>query len=849
MRKLISQPYTGQPTDSQHCSDVVGQSLPHESAAKQVSGEALFVDDYPEPHGCLHGALITSTIAKGTIKHLDLSEVQRSPGVIRVITHHDIPGHNDIGTIHKGDPLLCQQEIRYFRQPIAFVIAQNHRLACQAAQKALIEYEEAKEPVISYQQASQQAHLLPSHRMGTYQGQTPVQNLPQNLQRTDVLGNLPRTDARKAFRGQTLLEASPINLSGTLAVGGQEHFYLEGQISLAEVTEDGGIFIRASTQHPTEVQNLIAEVLNIPFNRVTVDMRRMGGGFGGKETQAAAWACLASLGAKLTGKAVKFRLPRAIDMSTTGKRHPFFNRYELTTTDDGEILAATIEVNGLCGHSADLSDAIVDRAMFHADNAYFLGQASIIGNRLKTDTVSHTAFRGFGGPQGMIVIEKAIQDLAIQLQQDPYDLRLKNLYRPGKSVTPYGMEVEQTAELHDVFTRLETSCDYRRRRQEIHAWNKHHPVLKKGLSLTPVKFGISFTATHLNQAGALIHIYTDGTVQVSHGGTEMGQGLHTKIQQIVAQTFGIPTDWILVTSTRTDKVPNTSPTAASSGADLNGMAAHNAAVTLKERLLEFALNHHACLSPQSPQPQQEVYERLSSQLDPPEIKDGILYLDGAKIEWATLIQQAYLNRVSLSATGYYSTPKIGYDRSQACGRPFFYFAIGASCSEVMIDTLTGEMTVERVDILHDVGRSLNPAIDIGQIEGGYMQGLGWLTTEELIWNDQGHLLSHSPMNYKIPSICDYPKQMNIELYDVPNPEHSIYRSKAVGEPPFMHAISTWCAIYDAITAISEHQCIADLDTPATGERILMACQQQYEWLAHRTQTATSHNEADREASR
>ncbi|SIO96381.1 xanthine dehydrogenase molybdopterin binding subunit [Vibrio spartinae] len=841
MRKLIRQPYTAQPAhSSQHRSDVVGQSLLHESAKKQVSGEALFVDDYPEPHGCLHGAVITSTIAKGTIKHLDLSEVQQSPGVIRVITHHDIPGHNEIGTIHKGDPLLCQHDIRYFCQPIAFVIAESHQLACQAARKALIEYEEVSDPVISYQQASQQAHLLPPHQMGTYRGQTFLTN---------------------SYRGQTLLKptllkpaTNPVNISGTLAVGGQEHFYLEGQISLAELTEDGGIFIRASTQHPTEVQNLIAEVLNIPFNLVTVDMRRMGGGFGGKETQAAAWACLASLGAKLTRKAVKFRLPRAVDMSTTGKRHPFFNRYELTTTDDGEILAANIEVNGLCGHSADLSDAIVDRAMFHADNAYFLGQASILGNRLKTDTVSHTAFRGFGGPQGMLVIEKAMQDLAITLQQDPFDIRLKNLYRPGKSVTPYGMEVEQTAELYEVLTRLETSCDYRQRRQEIHVWNRHHPVLKKGLALTPVKFGISFTATHLNQAGALIHIYTDGTVQVSHGGTEMGQGLHTKIQQIVAQTFGIPTDWILVTSTRTDKVPNTSPTAASSGADLNGMAAHNAAMALKERLLDFAVNHHECLSSQhASQTQRPAHGCLSSQplssqssSPTPEIKDGILYLDTAKIEWATLIQQAYLNRVSLSATGYYSTPKIGYDRSQACGRPFFYFAIGASCSEVMIDTLTGEMTVERVDILHDVGSSLNPAIDIGQIEGGYIQGLGWLTTEELVWNDRGHLVSHSPMNYKIPSICDYPKQMNIELYEVPNPEHSIYRSKAVGEPPFMHAISTWCAIYDAIAAISEHQFIPDLDTPATGERILTACQQQYQWLAHQTQTTMVHRQADSE---
>ncbi|MDW6004504.1 xanthine dehydrogenase molybdopterin binding subunit [Vibrio mangrovi] len=815
MRKLISHPYTAQHLQSQKTLETVGQPFPHESAGKQVAGEALFVDDYPEPRGCLHGALITSDIAKGTMTHLDLSDVRQSPGVVRVITCHDIPGLNDIGTIHKGDPLLCQGEIRYFRQPIAFVIAETHQLACQAAQKALIEYEETSDPVISYQQASQRDHLLPPHQMGTsLQGQTPE-------------------DA--SLRGQS--PEGTLRIQGDLAVGGQEHFYLESQISLAELTEDGGIFVRTSTQNPTEVQNLIAEVLGIPFNHVTVDMRRMGGGFGGKETQAAPWACLASLGTILTKKAVKFRLPRAIDMSTTGKRHPFFNRYALTATDDGEILSADIEVNGLCGHSADLSDAIVDRAMFHADNAYFLGDACITGNRLKTDTVSHTAFRGFGGPQGMIVIEKAMQDLGVTLRQDPLDLRLKNLYRPGKSVTPYGMEVEQTQELREVLTRLEASSDYRQRRQQIHEWNQNSPILKKGLALTPVKFGISFTATHLNQAGALIHIYTDGTVQVSHGGTEMGQGLHTKIQQIVAQTFGIPMDWILVTSTRTDKVPNTSPTAASSGADLNGMAAHNAAMTIKERLLDFATAHYCsqshsseCLSSQSSS--QSNFGRLSSQpsATQPEIKDGKLYYDSGEVDWATLIQQAYLNRVSLSSTGYYSTPKIGYDRTKANGRPFFYFAIGASCSEVMIDTLTGEMTVERVDILHDVGNSLNPAIDIGQIEGAYIQGLGWLTTEELIWNEHGHLLSNSPMNYKIPSICDYPKQMNITLYDVPNPEHSIYRSKAVGEPPFMHAISTWCAIYDAIAAISDHQMIPELDTPATGERILTACQQQYDWL-------------------
>ncbi|MDB1124070.1 xanthine dehydrogenase molybdopterin binding subunit [Vibrio algarum] len=615
-------------------------------------------------------------------------------------------------------------------------------------------------------------------------------------------------------------EKSDIIISGQQHVGGQEHFYLEGQISLAELTEDGGIFLRTSSQHPTEVQTLVAEVLGIPFNKVTVDMRRMGGGFGGKETQAAQWACLASMGAFLTGKAVKIRLPRSTDMSVTGKRHPFFNQYKIGASKQGLIETVEIEVNGLCGHSADLSGAIVDRAMFHSDNAYFLGDAFVTGNRLKTDTVSHTAFRGFGGPQGMMVIEKAMQDLSIVVGEDALDLRLKNLYREGKATTHYGMPVEQYEELKEVITQLETRSDYRKRREEIKKWNDTSPVLKKGLALTPVKFGISFTALHLNQAGALIHIYTDGSVQVSHGGTEMGQGLHTKIQQIVAQTLGIPFELVLVTSTRTDKVPNTSPTAASSGADLNGMAAHNAAKELKSRLLEFA---------------HETYQATDAEAV---IVDGVLTIGEKQVDWHSLVQQAYLNRVSLSASGFYKTPKIWYDQEKSVGRPFFYFSLGASCSEVTIDTLTGELRVDRVDILHDVGNSLNPAIDLGQIEGAFIQGMGWLTTEELVWNKEGVLLSNSPMNYKIPTIGDYPKQMNVALFDKANPEHSIYRSKAVGEPPFMHAISVWCAIYDAVASISNHTQAVDLNAPATGEEILKACEKQYEQFGRETTYAS-----------
>lgn len=785
MRKL-TQIESGQ-TLLPESKQVVGKSYKHESADKQVSGEALYVDDYATPKGCLHAAVVTSTIAKGHITQLDLTDVERAEGVIKVLTETFIPGEKDIGTIFKGDPLLTiDNEIKYFGQPIVLILATSHELAWKAAHLAKIEYEESDDLAMSYSKSAVQDPLLPSHQMGT------------------------KVD-------HTVFEKSPICVEGNIRVGGQEHFYLEGQVSLAELTEDGGIFIRCSTQNPSEIQKLVAEVLAISFNHVTVDMRRMGGGFGGKESQAAQWACLAALGAHHTKRAVKMRLPRSVDMTSTGKRHPFFNRYQLAADEQGLITAANIEVNGLCGHSPDLSDAIVDRAMFHADNAYSLGQACVVGNRLKTDMVSHTAFRGFGGPQGMIVIEKAMQELAIKTDQDSLDIRYKNLYRDEAKTTPYGMEVEQHAAMLDIMRQLEEQSDYRTRRAAINDWNQRHPVLKKGLALTPVKFGIAFTATHLNQAGALIHVYTDGTLQVSHGGTEMGQGLHTKIQQIVAQSFSIDMAKVLVTSTRTDKVPNTSPTAASSGADLNGMAAHNAAMEIKQRLLNFACQHY----------QVEEADIVNGTLEGIESSPHYQH----PVSWAELVQLAYMNRISLSAAGYYQTPKIGYDRKSASGRPFFYFALGASCSEVTIDTLTGEMCVDKVDILHDVGNSLNPAIDKGQIEGAFIQGLGWVTTEELVWDDNGRLLSNSPMNYKIPTIGDYPKQLAIDLYDQENPEYSIYRSKAVGEPPFMHANSVWCAIYDAVASISEHQCAPALHAPATGEEILNACEHQQQWLA------------------
>ncbi|WP_406608921.1 xanthine dehydrogenase molybdopterin binding subunit [Agarivorans sp. JK6] len=783
MRKLTTQ-HLEQTAPSQ----VVGKSIPHESAAKQVAGEAQFIDDYNLPSDCLHAAVITSQVAKGKVLAQHLDSLQQHPDVVAVIRCQDIPGHQDIGPIFKGDPLLSENEISYFKQPVALVLAHSHQLAWQIAHQAnqeLIQYQSADTLALSEQDISDlsqpNATVRPSHYMGKQ-----------------------IADAQ--------LDRSELQLSGEQHIGGQEHFYLEGQVSLAQPTEDGGVMLYTSSQHPSEVQKLVAEVLGIAFHQVTVDMRRMGGGFGGKETQAAQWACLASLAAWHCNKPVKIRLPRSIDMAVTGKRHPFYNRYQLGLSAEGIIESAKLEVNGLCGHSPDLSDAIVDRAMFHSDNAYTLGEAEVVGHRLKTDTVSHTAFRGFGGPQGMMLIEQAMQDIAIATGQDALDVRYKNLYRDGHATTHYGMPVEQHQDQLNLIKQLEVNADYRARRQQIDQWNNSNSLIKKGLALSPVKFGISFTAKHLNQAGALLHVYTDGSVQLNHGGTEMGQGLHTKVQQIVAQTLGIPFSYVLITSTRTDKVPNTSPTAASSGSDLNGMAAHNAATEIKQRLLEFAQQH---------------YQLTAEQIT---INQGQVKLAEQTISWAELVQQAYMQRVSLSATGFYKTPKIWYDREQAQGRPFFYFALGASVSEVSIDTLTGEMSVDRVDILHDVGTSLNPAIDIGQIEGAFIQGLGWLTNEELVWDKKGKLLSNSPANYKIPTIGDYPEQMNITLFDQANPEHSIYRSKAVGEPPFMLAISAWCAIYDAVTSISQHKLPAQLDSPATSERILMACQKQYEFM-------------------
>ncbi len=752
----------------------IGQSRVHDSAHLHVTGQARYVDDLPQPANLLHAAVGCSSIACGRITALNLDAVRQADAVVAVVTDQNIPGRLDIGPVFPGDPLLTSDAVDFHGQAIFAVAATNELAARQAVRKASIEYL-TQNPVLTIDQAmATQDFVRPPHFQQTGDPQTTIHQAPNQL-------------------------------AGQLIIGGQEHFYMEGQVSLALPVEGGGLLIQTSSQHPSEVQKLVAQVLDIPCNQVTVEVRRMGGAFGGKETQAAQWACLAAVLAIQTARPVKLRLPRMDDMKMTGKRHDFQGQYQVGFDTHGQLLAADINVSARCGYSPDLSDAIVDRAMFHADNAYFLPTARIAGYRCRSNTASNTAFRGFGGPQGMLVIEAAMDDIARQLGKDPLDIRKTNLYQAGgRDTTHYGQKIEQHV-LPDLVEELEQSSDYRLRRQQIVAFNRQSPVLKKGLALTPVKFGISFTVPHLNQAGALLHIYTDGSILLNHGGTEMGQGLFTKVAQVVAEVFQVDPDTVQVSATRTDKVPNTSPTAASSGSDLNGQAAFAAATTLRRRLIDFLVQHH-----------QATAENVIFSQDHVRFNDQ---------DWsfAELVNAAYLARVSLSTTGFYKTPKVYYDRDQGQGRPFYYFAHGAAVSEVVIDTLTGEYRVKRVDILHDVGHSLNPAIDIGQIEGGFIQGMGWLTTEELCWNDEGRLLSNNPATYKIPTIGDTPADFRVRLLEhTDNPEDSIYHSKAVGEPPLMLAISVWSALRDAISSISDYRISPQLDTPATPERVLWA---------------------------
>ncbi len=755
----------------------VGRSVKHDSAPKHVTGEAVYVDDRLEFPNQLHVYARMSDRAHARIVSIDTSPCYKVPGVAIAITSKDVPGQLDIGAVMPGDPLLADGKVEYVGQPVIAVAADSLETARKAALAAIIEYEDL-EPVIDVVDALRKKHfVLDSH----------------THKRGDSAG---------------ALATAPRRLQGSLHIGGQEHFYLETQVSSVMPTEDGGMIVYTSTQNPTEVQKLVAEVLGVSMNKIVIDMRRMGGGFGGKETQAAGPACMCAVIAHLTGRPTKMRLPRMEDMTMTGKRHPFYVEYDVGFDDDGLLHGIEIDLAGNCGYSPDLSGSIVDRAMFHSDNAYYLDDATINGHRCKTNLASNTAYRGFGGPQGMVAIEEIMDAVARQLGKDPLDVRKRNYYgKTERNVTPYYQTVEHNM-LEEMTAELEASSEYAKRREEIRAFNAKSPILKKGLSLTPVKFGISFTASFLNQAGALVHVYTDGSIHLNHGGTEMGQGLNTKVAQVVAEVFQVGIDRIQITATNTDKVPNTSPTAASSGADLNGKAAQNAAQTIKQRLIEFAARHY------------QVTE------EDVEFKNGQVRIRDQYVSFDELIQQAYFGQVSLSSTGFYRTPKIYYDRSQARGRPFYYFAYGAACSEVIVDTLTGEYKMLRSDILHDVGASLNPAIDIGQVEGGFVQGMGWLTMEELVWNDKGKLMTNGPASYKIPAVADMPLDLRVKLVENrKNPEDTVFHSKAVGEPPFMLGISVWCAIKDAVASLADYKAQPKIDAPATPERVLWGVEQ------------------------
>jgi xanthine dehydrogenase large subunit len=768
---------------------LIGRSLPHESGHLHASGKATYVDDLPELAGTLHAAVGLSTCARGRLKNLDLAAVRAYPGVRCVITAADIPGENNCGPILHDDPLLVADQIQFHGQVLFAVAADSRDAARQAVRLARVEYEtrEGEPPILDVDTAiAAESWVLP----------------PFAMER----GNVAAAFAK-----------APHRLAGTAVVGGQEHFYLEGQVSYAQPKEDHGLHLLCSTQHPTEMQQLVAHCLGWRAHQVSVECRRMGGGFGGKETQSAQWACLASLLAVKSGHPVKIRLDRDDDMIATGKRHAFQYRWESAFDDAGRLLGLKLTMASNCGFSADLSGPVNDRAICHIDNAYYLDALSLRSLRCKTNMASNTAFRGFGGPQGMFVIETVLDDIARHLGRDPLAVRQANFYdvEPGaRGTTHYGMVVEDNV-APALFAELADSCDYAARRAAIAEFNAVSPVIKRGLALTPVKFGISFNATHYNQAGALVHVYTDGTVLVSHGGTEMGQGLYTKVRQIVAQEFGLPLADVRLASTDTSRVANTSATAASSGTDLNGKAAQAACQNIKARLAAFA--GELCGGEVVPEDVRFVGGRVQA---------GDPLSPTCDLPFADLVMNAYRARIQLWDAGFYRTPKIHFDMETKLGRPFFYFAYGASASEVAIDTLTGELRVLRVDILHDVGRSINPALDIGQIEGGFIQGMGWLTSEELWWTPAGphagRLMSHAPSTYKIPTASDLPAVFNVRLYDNANVEDSIHRSKAVGEPPLMLALSVFQAIRDAVAAARPDIRPVHLAAPATPEAILRA---------------------------
>ena len=755
----------------------VHASLRHDSALKHVTGQAIYIDDMPEPPGTLHAALVLSPIASGRLRRIDLSKAAAAPGVVDTFTAADIPGHNNIAGPGKDEPLFAHDRVEFIGQAVALVVAGTLDQARAAAELAVLDIEPG-EPILDIETAlARQAYV----------------QAPSTILRGDP---------------DAVMKSAPHRLGAAFSVGGQEHFYLEGQIAFALPGEDGDLVVHSSTQHPTEVQHVCAEILGCAFNRVTIVVRRLGGGFGGKESNASAIAGAAALAAARTGRPVKLRLPREIDMIATGKRHGFQYRYEVGFDGEGRVLALDAVLAADAGWSLDMTPGVIARALTHVDNAYWLPHVRAVGYACRTNLQSNTAFRGFGGPQGVLVMEDALDRIARHLGRDPWDIRVLNFYRDGQDETPYGQKVDEN-HLARCWAEVKQGGALERRRAEIDAFNRTSPILKRGLGVFPLKFGISFNLPHLNQAGALVHVYTDGSIRLNHGGTEMGQGLFIKVVQVVAEVFKVDIDRIRPSATSTAEVPNTSPTAASTGSDLNGWAAWEAANTIKQRMIAFASEHFA------------------SAADDIEFADGTVRIakpgSNQVMSFGELARLCYQGRVSLSSTGFYKTPKVHWDGAAMRGRPFFYFSFGAAAAEVAVDTLTGENRVLRADLVQDCGASLNPSIDLGQIEGAFVQGQGWLTCEELWWDKHGRLRTVGPSTYKIPGSRDAPPIFNVKLLDnAPSREATIFRSKAVGEPPLLLATAVWTALRNAIEAVGDHKTAVRLDAPATPERVLAA---------------------------
>tara|TARA_B100000965_G_scaffold65_1_gene66 strand:+ start:2443 stop:4755 length:2313 start_codon:yes stop_codon:yes gene_type:complete len=752
----------------------INQSRPHDSAIKHVSGIAEYTDDIKEPPGTVFGAIGWSKKAKATIKKINLNEVKKSEGVVAVINYLDIPGRNDVGPVFDGDPIFPKDKIEFYGQPLFAVAARTTELARKAVLKAKVSYKELK-PTVSIEQALKKNNLL------------------FNVKK------IKRGNASKAISKSKNL------LKGDFTTGSQEHFYLEGQVAFTIPKEGNELLVYSSTQHPSETQQIISKILKQKSNSVTVLVRRIGGGFGGKETNFMTASICALLSHK-TKCPVKLKLDRDDDIIITGKRHEFKSYYEVGFDDNGIIDGLKIKLASKCGMSPDLSLAINERALLHIDNAYYLKNIEVENYLCKTNTSTSTAFRGFGGNQGMMAIENIIDNISRSLNKDPYEVRKLNFYQKNKkNITHYGMKIEDNV-IHEIFERLIKKSNYKKRYNKIREFNSKNNFKKKGLAITPVKFGISFTTIHLNQAGALVHIYTDGSIYLNHGGIEMGQGTHTKIAQLVAHSFGLPYEKIQISSTNTSKVPNTSASAASSTTDLNGAAALNAVSKLKKNLEKFIKLKYKIFGKENP-----IY------------KGGYIIFGNRSFKFEKIVQEAYLNRVSLSSSGFYSTPKIKFNKKKFMGRPFYYFCYGAAVSEVTIDTFTGENVLERVDIVHDAGNTINPSLELGQIEGGFVQGQGWLTMEEVKWKDNGEITTFSPSTYKIPAASDIPKEFNVEIFkDGSNKENVVNKSKTTGEPPLMLAMSVFFAIKDAIASVTNYEKIPNLNAPATPENILMS---------------------------